>query len=67
MDLQWVLNVLQSCTLIVPLIVFTGSSGVLKGSATGRLDATGSFQFSSKKLGVKCDVDFEYVRSDGGE
>ena len=58
---------LQSCTLTVPLIVFTGSSGVLMGSATGRLDATVSFQFSSKKLGVKCDVDFEYVRSDGGE
>lgn len=53
---------LQSCTLTVPLIVFSGSNGLLKGTATGRLDGTGTFQFSSKKLGVECDGDFEYVR-----
>ena len=55
-------TMLQSCTLTVPLIVFSGSNGVLKGSATGHLDGTGTFQFSSKKLGVECAGDFEYVR-----
>ena len=51
---------LQSCSLTVPLIVFSGSSEVLRGSATGRLDGTGTVEFSSEKLNVTCDGEFEY-------
>lgn len=51
---------LQSCSLTVPLIVFSGSTEVLRGSATGRLDGTGIIEFSSKKLNVNCDGQFEY-------
>ena len=51
---------LQSCSLTVPLIVFSGTSEVLEGSATGRLDGTGTVEFSSKKLDVTCQGEFEY-------
>ena len=53
---------LQSCSLTVPLIVFSGSTEVLKGSATGRMDGTGTVEFSSKELDVTCEGEFEYQR-----
>ncbi|MCP9810263.1 trypsin-like peptidase domain-containing protein [Cyanobium sp. HWJ4-Hawea] len=56
------LSMLSSCSLTVPLIVFSGNSEILRGSATGYLDGRGSIEFQSTQNDTKCTGAFEYKR-----
>jgi len=56
------LSLLSSCSLTVPLIVFSGNNEILRGSATGYLDGRGTVEFKSTQNDSRCTGTFEYKR-----
>jgi hypothetical protein len=54
------LSMLSSCSLTVPLIVFSGNDEILRGSATGYLDGRGSIEFKNTQNDSRCTGTFEY-------
>ena len=57
------LFLLSSCSLTVPLIVFSGNGDdTYRGTATGRLSGEGDIKFKGTKTDVECTGEFKYER-----
>ena len=56
------LSMLSSCSLTLPLIVFSGNDEILRGSATGYLDGRGTVEFKNSQNDISCSGTFEYKR-----